>query len=60
MTNPFIPVPSRGSLSKAVESQIESAIRAKKFVPGANCRLSLNYASNFRSAAPPSEKLSKC
>jgi GntR family transcriptional repressor for pyruvate dehydrogenase complex len=48
MTSPFIPVPSRGSLSKAVEAQIESAIRAKTFVPGARLPSEVELCQQFQ------------
>lgn len=48
MPNPFVPVPSRGSLSKAVESQIESAIRAKTYIPGAKLPSELELCQQFQ------------
>lgn len=48
MTNPFVPVPGRGSLSKAVESQIELAIRARTFVPGAKLPSELELCQQFQ------------
>jgi GntR family transcriptional repressor for pyruvate dehydrogenase complex len=48
MPNPFTPVPSRGSLSKAVESQIEAAIRSRTYVPGAKLPSELELCQQFQ------------
>lgn len=48
MPSPFTPVPTRGTLSKVVESQIESAIRSRRFTAGAKLPSELELCEQFR------------
>jgi len=48
MTSQFVPVPTRGPLSKVVESQIEAAIRSKTLLPGAKLPSELELCQQFQ------------
>jgi GntR family transcriptional repressor for pyruvate dehydrogenase complex len=48
MPSPFTPVPSRGTLSKVVESQIEGAIRSKRYTAGAKLPSELELCEQFQ------------